>query len=109
MDIVATTGKTLVFIEVKTRTSDDFGSPSESIDQKKVLKIRKAASCYLVRKDTEGFQGFRFDIIAIMVKRNKVRTVLEKIKSGGIDNGSIMEISLCLFDNCRIEHIEAAF
>ena len=30
-DIIASKGKTLVFIEVKTRTSDDFGSPSESI------------------------------------------------------------------------------
>ena len=109
LDIVASTGKILVFIEVKTRTSDDFGSPSESIDTGKILRIRKTASWYLAKRDETGFQDYRFDIIAIMVKKNKIRTASRKISRDGADTGNISEIAAELIDSCSIEHIESAF
>ena len=104
LDIIASTGKTLVFIEVKTRTSDDYGSPSESINTGKILKIRKTASLYLAKKDEKGFQDYRFDIITIMVKKKKIRDALRKI-----GDGNISEIAANLMDSCIIEHIESAF
>ena len=109
IDIIASIGNILVFIEVKTRTSDDFGSPSESIDANKVSRIRRAASCYLAGKASEGFEEYRFDIIAIMAKKNILRVTLRKIKSDETSASSIMEIAADLFDSCIIEHIEAAF
>ncbi|MES0341919.1 MAG: YraN family protein [Candidatus Humimicrobiaceae bacterium] len=109
IDIIASIGDILVFIEVKTRTSDDFGSPSESIDANKVSRIRRAASCYLAEKSSEGFDEYRFDIIAIMAKKNILRVTLRKIKSDETSASSIMEIATDLFDSCIIEHIEAAF
>ena len=109
LDIIASTGKTLVFIEVKTRTSDDFGSPSESIGAGKILRIRKTASWYLSKKDESRFQDYRFDIIAIMVKKNKIRTASRKISCDEAGTGNISEIAAELIDSCIIDHIESAF
>jgi len=109
LDIIASTGKTLVFIEVKTRTSDDYGSPSESIGNTKISRIRKTASWYLAKKNKGGFQDCRFDIIAIMVKKNKIRTASGKITRDGADADDIPEIAAGLIDSCIIDHIESAF
>ena len=109
IDIIASIGNILVFIEVKTRTSDDFGNPSESIDANKVSRIRRAASSYLAENASAGFEEYRFDIIAIMAKKNILRVTLRKIKSDETSASSIMEIATDLFDSCIIEHIEAAF
>ncbi|MFC2159489.1 YraN family protein [Actinomycetota bacterium] len=109
VDIIAAIGGTLVFIEVKTRTSDDFGSPSESMDSSKVLKIRKAAGCYLTRNDVEIFRNFRFDIITIMVKKNILRTALQKIFKDEINGNDIKKIAPMMMNSCIIEHIESAF
>ena len=109
MDIIASTGKTLVFIEVKTRTSDDYGSPSESIGNTKISRIRKTASWYLAKKNKGVFQEYRFDIISIMVKKNKIRTASGKITSDRASTSDISEIAAELIDGCVIEHIEFAF
>jgi len=109
IDIIASIGNILVFIEVKTRTSDDFGSPSESIDANKVLRIRRAASCYLAGKASAGFEEYRFDIIAIMVKKKKIRDALRKTDNYRTGAGDISEIAANLIDSCIIEHIESAF
>jgi putative endonuclease len=109
IDIIASIGDILISIEVKTRTSDDFGSPSESVDANKVSRIRRAASCYLARKASAGFEEYRFDIITIMAKKNILRVTLRKIKSDDTSASSIMEIATDLFDSCIIDHIEAAF
>lgn len=109
LDIIASTGKTLVFIEVKTRTSDDYGSPSESINTGKILKIRKTASLYLAKKDEKGFQDYRFDIITIMVKKNKIRNASGKINRDRESISDISEIAAELIDSCVIDHIESAF
>lgn len=109
LDIIASTGKTLVFIEVKTRTSDDYGSPSESINTGKILKIRKTASLYLAKKDEKGFQDYRFDIITIIVKKNKIRNASGKINRDRASISDISEIAAELIDSCIIDHIESAF
>jgi len=109
LDIIASKGKTLVFIEVKTRTSDDYGSPSESIGTGKILKIRKTARWYLAKKHETGSQDCRFDIIAIMVKKNKIRTASGKINRDGASTGDISEIAAELIDSCTLDRIESAF
>jgi putative endonuclease len=109
LDIIASTGKTLVFIEVKTRTSDDYGSPSESIGSTKIVKIRKTASWYLAKIDKTDFEDYRFDIIAITVKRNKIRSTSGKINRDGTSICDISEIAEELIDSCTIDHIESAF
>ena len=39
IDIIVTDGKSLVFVEVKTRKNDAFGRASEAVDSKKILHM----------------------------------------------------------------------
>ena len=109
VDIIASTGGILVFIEVKTRTSDDFGSPSESINADKVSRIRKTASCYLSQKAAGEFQDCRFDVISVMIKRNILKNALRTFKLEKVIGKDISRISTAIINTCAIEHIEAAF
>ncbi|MBF0568835.1 MAG: YraN family protein [Nitrospirae bacterium] len=63
IDIIAMDGGQLVFVEVKTRTSDEFGEPCEAIDYKKKRKIINAARLYL--KGCGGNVAVRFDLIGV--------------------------------------------
>jgi putative endonuclease len=64
IDIIARDGKTLVFIEVKTRAYDD-PTPEEQVNDFKQHQVTKAAKVFLVRY---GFPQppARFDVIAIV-------------------------------------------
>ena len=64
IDIIARDGKTLVFIEVKTRAYDD-PTPEEQVNGNKMHQITKAAKTFLTRY---GFPQppARFDVVAIV-------------------------------------------
>ena len=64
LDIVAVDGRTVVFVEVKTRRSDDAGRPSEAIDQRKEQRMTQAALAYLKSNRLLGYSA-RFDVVAI--------------------------------------------
>lgn len=70
LDIVAREGKTIVFVEVKTRKNSAYGPPQLSVTQFKQRQISKAALLYLGRKKIEETNA-RFDVIAIMLKNNE--------------------------------------
>lgn len=63
IDIIAKKGNTLAIIEVKTRSSLDFGLPQEFVKPKKIQLLVKAVNEYIVSKDLDV--EVRFDIIAI--------------------------------------------
>lgn len=65
IDIVAVDGRTVVFVEVKTRRSADKGDPWEAVDRAKQGKIISAASIYLNREDLLD-QQIRFDIVSVV-------------------------------------------
>jgi putative endonuclease len=64
IDIIAFERKTLVFFEVKTRRSQDFGLPEESVNTTKQNQIRKVANGFLAKNKLESVEC-RFDIISI--------------------------------------------
>ena len=66
VDIIAKDGEILVFVEVKTRSSEIFGKPEESISPQKEALLKDAAAVYMeqIGHDWE----IRFDIIAIVIK-----------------------------------------
>jgi putative endonuclease len=64
IDIVAREGKTLVFVEVKTRAFDD-PTPEEQVNQFKQHQLTKAAKYYLGRFGTPQPPA-RFDVVAIV-------------------------------------------
>ena len=62
IDIIARNGSVLVFIEVKYRKDNSYGSPLEAISSYKVKSICKTARYYLKSNDIEA----RFDVISIV-------------------------------------------
>lgn len=63
LDIIAKYNNTLIFFEVKTRKSDKFGLPEESLTYKKRSNLRYAMLKYMNNVYYRG--DFRFDLIAI--------------------------------------------
>ena len=64
IDIIAEDNGVIVFIEVKTRSSDVFGQPSEAVNEKKQEKYYKTALCYLQRENKLD-SVCRFDVVEI--------------------------------------------
>lgn len=64
IDIIALDRDTLVFVEVKMRTTRAFGRPEESVTPAKQQQIRKVAEGYLLKRRL-GNVSCRFDVIAI--------------------------------------------
>lgn len=65
VDIVAREGNTVVFVEVKSRTTAEFGSPDRAIGEEKRRHIVRAARAYATRAGIERSQ-VRFDVISIV-------------------------------------------
>lgn len=64
IDIVARSGKILVFAEVKTRRNDLFGTPQEAVGRTKQRQVVRAAQWYLGSGEGRGLQP-RFDVLAV--------------------------------------------
>ncbi len=63
IDLVMKDGRTLVFVEVKTRRSPKFGLPEESITPKKLERMFAAGERYLQRHPHHG--PIRFDLMVL--------------------------------------------
>ncbi|TXI33902.1 MAG: hypothetical protein E6Q58_02150 [Niabella sp.] len=68
IDIIATKGKKLHFIEVKTRSTDKYGYPEESVTKKKFNFIKNAADEYLHKHP--GHKWIQYDILSITLKKD---------------------------------------
>lgn len=70
MDIIAKEGDTLVFVEVKSRRSRNFGAPQEAVGTKKQRKLSMIALFYLQEQRAPEVNA-RFDIIAVHIGSGK--------------------------------------
>jgi putative endonuclease len=68
VDIIAQKGTVLAVVEVKTRSSIDFGLPQDFVKPKKIQLLVKAINEYVISRELDV--DVRFDIIAIQ-KENK--------------------------------------
>lgn len=64
IDIIAKDKDTLVFVEVKTRSTNNFGHPLESITPSKIQKMHKASGYYLLQKNIKA-KSIRLDAVSI--------------------------------------------
>lgn len=64
IDIIATKGNIVSFVEVKTRTGEEFGRPSEAVDEHKQKKIRKAAAAYMMHNKMVNCD-VSFDVVEV--------------------------------------------
>jgi len=67
MDIIAREKETLVFVEVKTRTSTAFGPPQLAVNFAKQMQLSKVALYFLKEKKLEDVKA-RFDVVAILLR-----------------------------------------
>ena len=65
VDIIAKDKETIVFVEVKYRKNDDFGRPEESVNKKKIKKIKDTAFIYLQINNLYK-SDIRFDVVSIL-------------------------------------------
>lgn len=68
VDIIAKKGKMLCFVEVKTRSGDKFGTPSEAVDLRKQQKIILGAQNYLLQNEWQG--EVRFDVAEVYARKS---------------------------------------
>ncbi len=74
LDIVVSDSETLIFVEVKTRLDDAFGSPAEAVDYRKQRKISAVAAQY-IKKFRYFDVPVRFDVIEVYLRDRKVRHI----------------------------------
>ncbi len=65
IDIIAVDGDDLVFVEVKTKKSAEYGPPEEAVDEKKRRKLTQMALIYLTQRAGTGDTACRFDVVAV--------------------------------------------
>lgn len=65
IDIIAYEGDTLAFIEVKTRTSDEFAAPERAVDLRKQRQIARAARRYRQVMKVES-EAHRYDVVTVI-------------------------------------------
>ncbi|MFO0752022.1 MAG: YraN family protein [Thermodesulfovibrionales bacterium] len=65
-DIVVLDRETVVFVEVKARSSSAFGQPFEAVDFRKQEKLRRVALYYLKQQGVES--PVRFDVISVLFR-----------------------------------------
>ena len=68
IDIVCREKDTLVFVEVKTRTREDFGRPFDAVDRKKQKRIARGGLAWLRLLDDPDIL-FRFDVVEVIIAK----------------------------------------
>ena len=79
IDVVAYDGPILCFIEVKTRTTDDFGPPQTNVDLRKRRQIARAARGYRRMMGLTA-AAFRYDVVTVVAKPDDVNPRIEILK-----------------------------
>jgi putative endonuclease len=79
LDIVAVDGRTVVFVEVKTRSTDAAGSPLDAIDDLRQQRSTRAALAYL---SSHGLLecSARFDVVALTWPKGARRPTVQHVR-----------------------------
>lgn len=72
IDIIAQKGNILAVVEVKTRSTLDFGLPQDFVKPKKIQLLVKAINEYIIQNDLDV--EVRFDIIGIYKNKDTFQT-----------------------------------
>lgn len=78
IDLILRDGSTIVFSEVKARTSDRFGAPILAVDARKRARLRRLAGAWLSER-RPGRVKVRFDVVSVIVSptRTEVSVVAD--------------------------------
>ncbi len=79
IDLIAKKGNILIFIEVRTKKGELFGSPEETINQKKLKKLLGNAAAYVARKKWKG--QYRIDAVCVVLGQDNKIVRMEHYKN----------------------------
>lgn len=79
IDLVAVDGRTVVFVEVKTRQSQDAGHPADAVDADKQRRLTRLAMAFLKRHGLLEYP-VRFDIVAVTWPDDRRRPTIEHFR-----------------------------
>lgn len=66
LDVIVRRGSVIAVCEVKTRSSNAFGSPAEAVDWQKQRRIRRLAAQWLSEQGNRGAVQLRFDVAEVV-------------------------------------------
>lgn len=72
IDLVMRRDRDVAFVEVKARKGEEFGSPVDAVHWRKRRELSRAAKVWVDRNGKDEL-AYRFDVIGILVKGDKVR------------------------------------
>ena len=64
LDLIVRRGRTVAFVEVKSKTGSGFGDPLEMVTPEKQRRIRRAAQAWLARHPEHAQCRIRLDVVA---------------------------------------------
>ena len=79
IDLVMDDRDTLVFVEVRYRRSDSFGTPAETVDRRKQARLRAAAGHYLLTHRAD--RTCRFDVVAVSGREARIEWLRDAFSS----------------------------
>ena len=74
LDLIFRDGDCLVFVEVKTRSSEAWTRPSRAVDARKESAMRRVATAY-IRLLPDPYVKYRFDIVEVLLEGGEVREI----------------------------------
>ncbi|SHI71960.1 putative endonuclease [Dethiosulfatibacter aminovorans DSM 17477] len=74
IDIIAKTGNTICFIEVKSRKTSKYGLPREAVNRKKQNQIIKGAMTYIKYRKLTTF-SYRFDVVEVFLNDGRINHI----------------------------------
>lgn len=76
LDLICLDGDCVVFVEVKTRRSNQTGSPAEAVDRRKQIHLTKAA-LYWLKKNGLLEHRCRFDVVSVVWPKDARKPTIE--------------------------------
>lgn len=70
LDVIAGDARTVVFVEVKTRTGEQFGGVAQAVTPSKVRRLRRLAGLWLAQQ-SGSWASVRIDVIGIQIGRRR--------------------------------------
>ena len=74
LDVICRDEDCLVFVEVKTRSSEEWGRPAQAVNHEKRRLIAEAASYYLRRLESTQIK-YRFDVVEVLLRDGMIAEV----------------------------------
>lgn len=74
LDLIASQGDTLLFVEVKLKTTERYGTPEEMIGKSKLAQIKKTAEMYLLNNPdmAKAFDRYQIDAVCIVEETGRI-------------------------------------